>query len=169
MRPGNSSLADTGEIEPDTISSGELPITSSLEDDDLSTIDTGPDYYDEEIVDAHGTEEREHQTEPGSPDVFAGIQLSRWFDDIFYPAVRQVYDVDRLQHLPASHRHALATRRAPKVEDCLLETPSYRTQLRMTYFLPPQGLQQLWDLILVAIQQPGLHDFRDPESKAGEL
>ncbi|KAJ3453134.1 hypothetical protein MRS44_018789 [Fusarium solani] len=90
-------------------------------------------------------------------------QLSRWFDDIFYPAVRQVYDVDRLQHLPASYRHALATCRAPKVEDRLLETPSYRTQLRMTYFLPPQGLQQLWDRILAAVRQPGLQDFRDPE------
>ncbi|KAH7465422.1 hypothetical protein FOMA001_g17003 [Fusarium oxysporum f. sp. matthiolae] len=90
-------------------------------------------------------------------------QLSRWFDDIFYPAVRQVYDVDRLQHLPASYRHALATCRAPKVEDRLLETPSYGTQLRMTYFLPPQGLQQLWDRILAAVWQPGLQDFRDLE------
>ncbi|KAL6353694.1 hypothetical protein LRP88_13007 [Fusarium phalaenopsidis] len=90
-------------------------------------------------------------------------QLSRWFDDIFYPAVRQVYDVDQLQHLPASYRHALATCRAPKVEDRLLETPSYRTQLRMTYFLPPQGLQQLWDRILAAVRQPGFQDFRDPE------
>ncbi|KAI3573984.1 hypothetical protein IWW34DRAFT_872543 [Fusarium oxysporum f. sp. albedinis] len=357
MRPGNGSLADTGEIEPDTISSGELPIISSQEDDDLSIINTGPDYYDEEIVDAHGTEEREHQTEPGSPDVFAGIQvglphdnawndlqyatqkfiqqylvgvhscgaqehreslaahmeaegtsnhhgianlfprsvphtldkqhflepqtcnetpsldptqwqelfsghtpgqfegkpkqaclhtehsrptppgvsfdidsilgfvtspataihgirfysapqygqnistdvhltldrvdpdperarlipsrlrdvthfifaraegadfitfhlffphlpcsrdfnrltdeqLSRWFDNIFYPAVRQVYDVDRLQHLPASYSHALATCRAPQVEDRLLDTPNYQAQLRMSYFLPPQG------------------------------
>lgn len=90
-------------------------------------------------------------------------QLSRWFDGIFYPAVRQVYDVDRLQHLPASYRHALATCRAPKVEDRLLETPSYRTQLQMTYFLPPQGLQQLWDHVLAAVCQPGLQDFRDPE------
>ncbi|KAL7755654.1 hypothetical protein ACKLNR_014181 [Fusarium oxysporum f. sp. zingiberi] len=90
-------------------------------------------------------------------------QLSRWFDDIFYPAVRQVYDVDRLQHLPASYRHALATCRSPKVEDRLLETPSYRTKLRMTYFLPPQGLQQLWGRILSAVRQPGLQDFRDLE------
>ncbi|KAH7117174.1 hypothetical protein B0J13DRAFT_613250 [Dactylonectria estremocensis] len=90
-------------------------------------------------------------------------QLSRWFDDIFYPAVRQVYDVDRLQHLPASYRHALATCRAPKVEDRLLETLTYRTQLQMTYFLPPQGLQQLWDHVLAAVCQPGLQDFRDPE------
>ncbi|KAH7190544.1 hypothetical protein DER44DRAFT_851604 [Fusarium oxysporum] len=90
-------------------------------------------------------------------------QLSRWFDVIFYPAVRQVYSVDRLQHLPASYRHALATGRAPKVEDRLLETPSYRTQLRMAYFLPPQGLQQLWGRILAAVLQPGLQDFRDPE------
>ncbi|KAL6405843.1 uncharacterized protein AUP68_10982 [Ilyonectria robusta] len=90
-------------------------------------------------------------------------QFSRWFDDIFYPAVRQVYGVDRLQHLPASYRHALATCRAPQVEDRLLETPSYRTQLQMSYFLPPHGLNQLWDHVLTAVRQPGLQDFRDPE------
>ncbi|KAH6959618.1 hypothetical protein BKA56DRAFT_501493 [Ilyonectria sp. MPI-CAGE-AT-0026] len=90
-------------------------------------------------------------------------QFSRWFDDIFYPAVRQVYDVDQLQHLPASYRHALATCRAPRVEDRLLETPSYRTQLQMSYFLSPQGLNQLWDHVLTAVRQPGLQDFRDPE------
>ncbi|KAJ4181253.1 hypothetical protein NW759_017199 [Fusarium solani] len=90
-------------------------------------------------------------------------QLSRWFDDIFYPAVRQVYDVDRLQHLPASYRHALATCRAPQVEGRLLETLNYQAQLRMSYFLPREGLQQLWDHVLTALRRPGLQDFRDPE------
>ncbi|EXK77873.1 hypothetical protein FOQG_17435 [Fusarium oxysporum f. sp. raphani 54005] len=33
----------------------------------------------------------------------------------------------------------------------------------MAYFLPPQGLQQLWGRILAAVLQPGLQDFRDPE------
>ncbi|VUC37187.1 unnamed protein product, partial [Clonostachys rosea] len=90
-------------------------------------------------------------------------QLSRWFDKIFYPAVRQVYDVDRLQHLPASYRHALATSRAPRIENRLVVTPTYQAQLQMSYFLPPQGLQQLWDHILAATCQPGLQDFRNPE------
>lgn len=57
-------------------------------------------------------------------------QLSWWFDDIFYPAVRRVCDVDRLQHLPASYRHALATCGAPRVEDRLLGTPSHRSKLQ---------------------------------------
>ncbi|KAF5710257.1 hypothetical protein FMUND_9623 [Fusarium mundagurra] len=90
-------------------------------------------------------------------------QFSRWFDDIFYPAVRQVYDIDRLQHLPASYRHALATCRAPQRENRLLETSNYQAQLQMSYFLSPQGLQQLWNHILAAVCQPGLQDFRDPE------
>ncbi|KAM5359955.1 hypothetical protein ACJA88_014995 [Fusarium oxysporum] len=90
-------------------------------------------------------------------------QLSRWFDNIFYPAVRQVYDADRLQHLPASYRHALATCRAPRVENRLLETPTYQAQLQMSYFLSPQGLQQVWDYVLAATCQPGLQDFRNPE------
>ncbi|KAF5698485.1 hypothetical protein FMUND_15085 [Fusarium mundagurra] len=63
---GNNLLADTGESRPDTISSGELPIPFSQEDENLSTIDTGPDYYDEEIVDAHRTDKREDQMEPRS-------------------------------------------------------------------------------------------------------
>ncbi|KAH7002673.1 hypothetical protein EDB80DRAFT_685825 [Ilyonectria destructans] len=33
----------------------------------------------------------------------------------------------------------------------------------MSYFLPPQGLNQLWDHVLTAVHQPGLQDFRDPE------
>lgn len=86
-------------------------------------------------------------------------QFSRWFDKIFYPAVRSVCNVDTLQHLPASYRHALATCRAPQVENRLLETPSYRTMLRMSYFLPARHLQQLWDRILVAVRQPGLQEF----------
>ncbi|GKU23080.1 unnamed protein product [Fusarium langsethiae] len=90
-------------------------------------------------------------------------QLSRWFDKIFYPAVRHVYDVDRLQHLPASYRHALATSRAPRIENRLIETPTYQAQLKMSYFLSPQGLQQLWDHILEATCRPGLQDFRNPE------
>ncbi|KAH8662649.1 hypothetical protein BGZ61DRAFT_301559, partial [Ilyonectria robusta] len=77
-------------------------------------------------------------------------QLSRWFDNIFYPADAHISRRSH-KHLPASYRHALATCRAPQVEDRLLETPSYRGQLEMSYFLPPQGLQQLWDNILAAI------------------
>lgn len=73
--------------------------------------------------------------------------------------MRSVCNVDTLQHLPASYRHALATCRAPQVEDRLLETPSYRTMLRMSYFLPTRHLQQLWDRILVAVRQPGLQEF----------
>ncbi|KAF4464854.1 hypothetical protein FALBO_8308 [Fusarium albosuccineum] len=73
-RPENSSLADTGEFEPDEISSGEIFITPSREDDDLGTIDTEPAYYDEEPVDACGAEEREDQTESGTPEVYAEMQ-----------------------------------------------------------------------------------------------
>ncbi|RBA11881.1 hypothetical protein FPRO05_03331 [Fusarium proliferatum] len=63
-RPGNRSLTDTGEFEPNTISSGEPSIISSQEDYDLSTIDTGLDFYDGELVDAPSTEERQDRTEP---------------------------------------------------------------------------------------------------------
>ncbi|KAJ0149915.1 Uncharacterized protein HZ326_7591 [Fusarium oxysporum f. sp. albedinis] len=43
-------------------------------DDNLSIIDTVPVYYDEEIVDAHSSEEREDQTESRSPDALLEYQ-----------------------------------------------------------------------------------------------
>ncbi|KAF5537514.1 hypothetical protein FPHYL_12737 [Fusarium phyllophilum] len=75
-RPVNSSLTDTGEFQPDSISSGEPSIFSSQEDYDISAIDTGLDFYDKELVDAPNTEERQDQTEPGGPDVSAEMQAS---------------------------------------------------------------------------------------------
>jgi hypothetical protein len=68
-----------------------------------------------------------------------------------------------LQHLPASYRHAVATCRAPIVEDRLLNTPSYLSQLRMSYCLPPQYLGRLWGHVLAAVSQAALGDFRHPE------
>ncbi|KAJ5102449.1 hypothetical protein N7532_002978 [Penicillium argentinense] len=90
-------------------------------------------------------------------------QFSRWFDQIFYPALRQVCAVDHLQHLPASYQHALATCRASRVENCLRDTPGHQPQLQMSYFLPPQCLAQLWHCILATVTQLGLQDFREPE------
>ncbi|KAM6513745.1 hypothetical protein FALCPG4_014965 [Fusarium falciforme] len=72
-RPENSSLVDTREFGPDEISSGDIFITLSREDDDLGIIDTEPAYYDEEPVDAYGAEEREDQIESGTPEVYAEV------------------------------------------------------------------------------------------------
>ncbi|KAJ6038844.1 hypothetical protein N7499_003716 [Penicillium canescens] len=71
-------------------------------------------------------------------------QFTRWFDQIFYPALRRVCTTDHLQRLPASYRHALATCRASRIENRLHETPGHQPQLQMSYFLPPQCLTQLW-------------------------
>ncbi|RMJ02399.1 hypothetical protein CDV36_015330 [Fusarium kuroshium] len=50
------------------------PENSFREDDDLGIIDAEPAYYDEESVDAYGAEEREDQTESGTPEVYAEVQ-----------------------------------------------------------------------------------------------
>jgi hypothetical protein len=92
-----------------------------------------------------------------------GIQFSRWFDQIFYPALDQIYHAHYIQHLPASYQHGLASCRAPQIEDRLKETASYRSQLKLSYFLPPWSLHQLWLRILQTVEQPGLHDFRNPK------
>jgi hypothetical protein len=91
------------------------------------------------------------------------LQFSRWFDEIFYPALSQVYDPVLIQHLPASYRRAKATCRAPRMENCLHGQPSSQSQLQMSYFLPAEGLHQLWQQILLLSTQPTLQDFRDPE------
>ncbi|RMI97171.1 hypothetical protein CDV36_016265 [Fusarium kuroshium] len=73
-RPENSSLVDTREFGPDEITSGDIFITLSREDSDLGIIDAEPAYYDEEPVDAYGAEEREDQTESGTPEVYVEVQ-----------------------------------------------------------------------------------------------
>ena len=77
--------------------------------------------------------------------------------------MHQTYRAHYIQHLPASYQHGLASCRAPPVEDRLKETASYRSQLKLSYFLPPESLHQLWLRILQTLEQPGLHDFRDPK------
>ena len=100
----------------------------------------------------------------GSLSQMTHHQLSRWYDLIFYPAVRRVVSSDRLQHFPASFRHALATCRAPRVEKRTTEGMGYmQSQLRMSYYLPPQCLKELWGHILAKVAEPGLKDFGDPE------
>lgn len=59
MRLENSSLVNTREFRPNKISSSDIFITLSREDNNLSIINTELAYYDEELVNAYGAEERE--------------------------------------------------------------------------------------------------------------
>jgi hypothetical protein len=69
----NGLLADAGEFRLNIISSRGLSIAAIQEDNELSTIDTGPAYYDKEPADAYSAEEREDQIESGSPGVFIKV------------------------------------------------------------------------------------------------
>jgi hypothetical protein len=62
---------------------------------------------------------------------FVGLtndQLSRWLDQVFHPAVYAQYRAHYTQHLPASHRHALANSKARQVEDRQTTSASYQAQ-----------------------------------------
>ena len=90
--------------------------------------------------------------------------LSRWLDQIFHPAVYRYCEADYTQHLPASHRHALANSKAHQVEGRQVETASYQAQQSIGYHLQPEYLEQIWADILATIRgTPGLADFRDPQ------
>lgn len=91
-------------------------------------------------------------------------QLSRWMDQVFHPAVYKYVGAHYTQHLPASHRHALANSRAYQVEGRLIDTASYHAQRAIGYHLQPEYLDDIWTDILDTIaNKPGLADFRDPQ------
>ena len=91
-------------------------------------------------------------------------QLSRWIDQIFHPTIHRFCRAHYTQHLPSSHRHALANSKAHQVEGRLVETASYQTQQSIGYVLQPEYLEPIWAEILRIINQtPGLMDFREPQ------
>jgi hypothetical protein len=91
-------------------------------------------------------------------------QHSRWLDQVFHPAVYQQYDAHYTQHLPASHRHALANSKARQVEDQQTESAGYQAQLYLSFFLQPERLHSIWEKILhTTTHAPGVQDFRDPQ------
>ena len=91
-------------------------------------------------------------------------QLSRWMDQVFHPAVYKYLGAHYTQHLPASHRHALANSRAYQVEGRLIDTASYHAQRAIGYHLQPEYLDDIWTDILDTIaSKPGLADFKEPQ------
>ncbi|KIV98358.1 uncharacterized protein PV09_09804 [Verruconis gallopava] len=91
-------------------------------------------------------------------------QLSRWMDQVFHPAVYKYLGAHYTQHLPASHRHALANSRAYQVEGRLIDTESYHAQRAIGYHLQPEYVDDIWTDILDTIaSKPGLADFREPQ------
>jgi hypothetical protein len=58
------------------------------------------------------------------------------------------YSAHYTQHLPASHRHALANSKSRQVEDRQTENAGYQTQQRLHYFLQPKRLDSIWEEVL---------------------
>lgn len=91
-------------------------------------------------------------------------QLARWLDNVFHPAVYRFCPAHVTQHLPGSHRHAVANSKAHQVEARQIETASYQAQQSVVYTLQPEYLEEIWADILHTINHtPGLKDFREPQ------
>lgn len=91
-------------------------------------------------------------------------QLARWLDQVFHPAVYGQYSAHYTQHLPASHRHALANSKSRQVENRQAESASYQAQQYLHYFLQPDRLHDIWEEIIhTTTHTPGVQDFRDPQ------
>ena len=91
-------------------------------------------------------------------------QTSRWLDLIFHPTIYRACRAHYTQHLPASHRHALANSKSHQVEGRQIRTASYEGQQSISHILQPAYLEQIWTDVLNTIHHtPGLMDFREPQ------
>lgn len=57
--------------------------------------------------------------------ILTNAQLTRWTDQIFYPAIYKHYPAHFTQHLPCGYQHALATSKANQVEARKIRSASY--------------------------------------------
>ena len=62
-------------------------------------------------------------------------QLSRWLDQVFYPAVYRNCEAHVTQHLPASFCHVYSNLKARQVKGRKVETASYQAQQSIGYHL----------------------------------
>lgn len=91
-------------------------------------------------------------------------QLSRWTDRIFHPALWRVLPAHYTQHLPSTYRVALANSKANQTEARKIETSSYQAQQGIAYYLQPEYLREVWNIVLdIVSNTPGLADFREPQ------
>jgi hypothetical protein len=82
-------------------------------------------------------------------------------DEILLPIINYCYSSDLIQHYPSSFDHSRlnATARGVEMRSQWVD-PVAREQL-LSYFLPPEALNTIWEQILEAIQRPGFYQFQD--------
>ncbi|KIW19427.1 hypothetical protein PV08_03722 [Exophiala spinifera] len=104
---------------------------------------------------------------PQPQDKFISLtqdQLSRWLNQVFYPAVYRQCAAHVTQHLPASFLQAFSNSKARQVEGRKIETASYQAQQSLGYHLQAEYLEPIWADILRTIDTtPGLANFREPQ------
>jgi len=104
---------------------------------------------------------------PRTHDRFVSLsqeQLTRWTDQVLFPALHEYYPAHYTQHIPASYRHAGGNSKAHQVEGRKIKTASYQARLALGYHLQPQYLGRVWNKVLDTIEStPGLRDFREPQ------
>lgn len=71
-------------------------------------------------------------------------QHRKWIDMIFLPSIEEYLPAHYTQHLPGNYRHANLNSYARRTEGRSTETGSYASQQALSYFLPPDSLDDIW-------------------------
>jgi hypothetical protein len=87
-------------------------------------------------------------------------QLQRFFDKLFFPAIRNHLDADIVQHLPLSFRDAKNRSLAASSEGRAVDSTPFGRVQNLRSHLPAEKLKAVWDDVLMATEQDGYRDFR---------
>lgn len=84
-----------------------------------------------------------------------------WMDEILLPIIYRQYSSTHVQHYPSSYDHSRYNATARGVETLSQRVDPVAREQQLSYYIPPDCLVQVWDQILIAVQEPGYHHFRD--------
>jgi hypothetical protein len=86
--------------------------------------------------------------------------LQRWVDDVLLYSLYSQAEGGTTQHYPANYAHSKLSSHA-KYAETHSRINNSTQHLAITQYIPPQNVQEVWDLITERVKLPGLEDFDD--------
>jgi hypothetical protein len=84
-----------------------------------------------------------------------------WMDEVLLPILYQQNSSAHVQHYPSSYDHSRYNATARGIETLSQRVDPVAREQQLSYYIPPDCLVPVWDQILVAVQEPRYHHFRD--------
>ncbi|KAH6955949.1 hypothetical protein BKA56DRAFT_663112 [Ilyonectria sp. MPI-CAGE-AT-0026] len=84
-----------------------------------------------------------------------------WMDGILLPAIYQCYSSAHVQHYPSSYDHCRCNSTARGVETLSQRVHPVAREQQWVYYLPSEGLADVWANILTSVREPGFQQFQD--------